>query len=47
MSVQSIKIDRAGRPRRRSVKSTYEGKNKQSTLTLVKEGGKWKMSALS
>lgn len=29
------------------VKSTYAGKNKISTVTLVKEDGKWKISKLS
>jgi hypothetical protein len=29
------------------VKSVYSGKKRASTLSLVKEGGKWKLSALS
>jgi hypothetical protein len=29
------------------VKSVYEGKTRPSTVSLVKEGGKWKISGVS
>ena len=29
------------------VKSKYSGKNKISTISLVKEGGKWKIAKVS
>jgi hypothetical protein len=48
VTVESVHI--AGTPAARtataSVKSTFEGKHRLSTLALVKEGGKWKISGL-
>ena len=37
-------ISRQWHSRNRAVKSTYSGKNRISTLTLVKEGSHWKIS---
>jgi hypothetical protein len=53
VSVQSVALAGARRhgaagPETASakVKSVYSGKGRESTLTLVKEGGKWKISGL-
>jgi copper chaperone CopZ len=48
VSVQSIQVSAAGARRTASarVKSVYLGKTRLSTLLLVKEGGKWKISSL-
>ncbi len=42
LSIESIAVN--GASAQAQVKSTYSGKIKVSTLTLVKEGGKWKIS---
>lgn len=39
-------IDVSGATATASVTSTYEGKKRLSTLSLVKEGGRWKVSGL-
>ncbi len=46
LSVESVKLSSAGGRHTASaeVKSTYAGKTAPSTLLLVKEGGKWKIS---
>ena len=44
LSVQSVQVN--GATASAHVKSVYEGKPRLSTLTLVKESGKWKLSAL-
>jgi hypothetical protein len=48
LSVQSIQVSAAGTRHTAiaHVKSVYSGKTRSSTLLLVKEGGKWKISAL-
>ena len=46
LSVQSIKIDTPGRTATAVAKSTYAGKKTLTPITLVKEGGSWKVSAL-
>jgi monoamine oxidase len=46
VSVQSIKLGAGGTTATAAVTSTYGGKKKRGTVTLVKEGGKWKVSAL-
>lgn len=43
-TVESVKID--GNTATAQVKSIHSGKNTVQTLTLVKEGGKWKISGL-
>jgi hypothetical protein len=45
LSVQSIQIDAAGTTATAHVKSTYAGNRRAGTITLVKEGGSWKVSA--
>ena len=47
-SVEAIKLAKAGsiETATASVKSTYAGKKRISTLTLVNEGGKWRISGL-
>jgi hypothetical protein len=45
LSVQSIKIDPSGKTATAHVKSTYAGKSRAGTVTLVKEGGRWRVSA--
>jgi hypothetical protein len=49
MTVQSVQLSGAGAQRTASarVKSVYEGKMRPSTVSLVKEGGKWKISGVS
>lgn len=44
LSIESIAI--SGASAQAQVKSTYSGKTKVSTLTLLKEGGKWKISGV-
>jgi Domain of unknown function (DUF4878) len=45
-TVESVKIGTAGQTATAQVKSVHEGKKAASTLALVKEGGKWKISGL-
>jgi hypothetical protein len=47
VDVQSIQITSAGHAAAAKVKSKYSGKNKISTISLVKEGGKWKVAKFS
>ena len=49
LSVESIQLSGTGAQRVVSarVRSTYGGKKRTSTVTLVKQGGKWKISAVS
>jgi hypothetical protein len=42
LAIQSISV--TGKSASARVKSTYSGKSALSTLTLVKEGGRWKIS---
>lgn len=44
LSIESIAVK--GASAQAQVKSIYSGKTKVSTLTLVKEGGKWKISGV-
>ena len=44
--VESIQLGAAGTTATARVKSTHAGKSRVSTVMLVKEGGKWKVSAL-
>ena len=44
--VQSIQLGSGGITATARVKSTYGGKGAYRTVLLVKEGGKWKVSAL-
>jgi hypothetical protein len=48
VKVESVHIGgtSAARTATATVKSTFEGKHRSSTLELVKEGGKWKLSGL-
>ncbi len=46
LTIQSIQLSGGGASASAQVKSTYAGKNRISTLTLVKEAGKWKISRL-
>jgi copper chaperone CopZ len=45
-TVQSVQIAPDGRTATAQVKSIHEGKKRVSGVTLVKEGGSWKISAL-
>jgi hypothetical protein len=45
-SVQSVQLAPGGTSASAHVNSTYAGKKQISTLTLVKEGGKWKISGV-
>jgi len=49
MTVQSVQLTGTGAQRTASarVKSVYEGKMRPRTVSLVKEGGKWKISGVS
>ncbi|MGH2832379.1 MAG: nuclear transport factor 2 family protein [Solirubrobacteraceae bacterium] len=44
LNINSITVK--GSSAQAQVKSTYSGKTRVSTLTLVKEGGKWKVSGV-
>jgi hypothetical protein len=44
VTVKSIQLSTAGTTASAHVKSIYEGKSQPSTVSLVKEGGKWKIS---
>jgi hypothetical protein len=46
VSVQSVKLASGNSTATAAVTSIYEGKKRPSTVSLVKEGGKWKISAL-
>lgn len=45
-NVQSIEVNAAARGASANVRSTYSGKSRPSTLLLVKEAGKWKISGV-
>jgi hypothetical protein len=49
LSVVSIQLSGAGAQRAASatVRSVYGGKTRSSTVSLLKQGGKWKISAVS
>ena len=46
VSVQSVKLASGGANATAAVRSVYEGKTRPSTVSLVKEGRKWKIAAL-
>jgi hypothetical protein len=46
-SVESVHVDPAGKTATATVKSVYGGKKRTTTVTLVKEGGRWRVSALA
>jgi copper chaperone CopZ len=46
VSVQSVQVGPAGKTATAEVKSIHEGKSATSAVSLVKEGGKWKISGL-
>jgi hypothetical protein len=43
-SVESVEVAAGGKTATARVKSIHEGKNATSAVSLVKEGGKWKIS---
>ncbi len=47
VTIQSIQITSPGKTATAKVKSKYAGKNRISSILLVKEGGKWKISRLA
>jgi copper chaperone CopZ len=47
VNVQSIQVNSAAKTATAKVKSKYSGKNRISTISLVKEAGKWKVAKLS
>jgi hypothetical protein len=47
VTVESIQITSAGHTATAQAKSKYAGKNKVSTISLVKEAGKWKVAKVS
>lgn len=47
VKVNSIQITNAGHAAIAKVKSKYSGRNKASTISLVKEAGKWKIAKVS
>jgi copper chaperone CopZ len=47
LAVQSIQITSAGHAATAKVKSKYSGKQKISSILLVKEAGKWKIAKFS
>jgi len=46
LSVESVKLAAGGTSASAQVKSIHEGKSRPSTVSLVKEAGKWKISGL-
>lgn len=46
VSVQSVKLASGGTSATAAVRSIYEGKTRPGSVSLVKEAGKWKISAL-
>ncbi len=46
LSVQSIHTGPDGKTATATVKSVYNGKKRTGTMTLAKEGGRWKVTAL-
>jgi hypothetical protein len=47
VTVQSVDVAPDGRAATASVKSIREGKSHPGTISLVKEGGKWKLASVS
>jgi hypothetical protein len=47
LSVQSVTVAPNATAATAAVKSVHEGKSRASIISLVKEGGKWKVSSLS
>jgi hypothetical protein len=47
VTIQSIQVDSAAGTATAKVKSRYSGKNRISTIALVKEGARWKIAKLS
>ena len=47
VTIRSIQITSPGRAARAMVKSKYSGKDKVTTISLAKEGAKWKIAKLS
>jgi len=47
LNVVSVRVSTAGRAASASVTSVYAGKKRAGTVSLVKEGGKWKISAVA
>jgi hypothetical protein len=47
VSIQSIQVTSPAKSATARVKSKYSGKNRISTISLVKEGAKWKIAKLS
>jgi len=45
-TVESVQIGAAGKTATAQVKSIHEGKSRVTPVTLVREGGSWKVSAL-
>ena len=43
-TIVSVKVAPGGKSATARVKSTYEGKTREKTVPLVKEGGRWKVS---
>jgi hypothetical protein len=46
VSVQSVKLAADGKTASAQVKSIHEGRSRPSAVSLVQEGGKWKISGL-
>jgi hypothetical protein len=46
VTIESIALGKRGTSATARVKSTYEGKKRITSVYLVKEGGKWRISAL-
>ena len=47
LNIDTVQVTSAARTANATVTSVYAGKKRKSTLSLVKEGDKWKISALS
>jgi hypothetical protein len=47
LTVQSIKVAPGGTTATANVKSVHEGKSRASSVSLVKESGKWKVASVS
>ena len=47
MTIESINVSGTNTRALARVKSTYSGKSRITTLTLVKEGSRWKISGAS
>jgi hypothetical protein len=47
VNIQSIQVTSPAKSATARVKSKYSGKNRISTISLVKEGAKWKIAKLS